>query len=368
MKKIIALILSALLVCSAASCSGGNSSSKAESKIEAATEQKTEAPTEAPTNDPEIQAALDKMAEDYEFEGVVYAVKDGTQVASYAKGKLENGDEITLESPMPVGSVSKQFCAAAVLLLQEQGKLSVDDTLDKYFSEYKNGKKITIKNLLSMRSGIPEMTEEGNENLVSNDKTEKENVDAIKKLVFSQELDHDPDTIFAYANVNYFLLSNIVEQVSGEKYVDFLRKSFFTPLNMNHTGTIGELPSNPDWAKGLDYKKVDTQPGLTNGCGDIISNAHDMTVWINALSSGKAISKDSYKAMTTDYSPETHYGYGMFLDISGGVGHYGSIGIYSAFDYINEEKKFTLFVDSNTLEQPTEINSVVDELLKALMK
>ena len=119
MKKIIALILSALLVCSAASCSGGNSSSKAESKIEAATEQKTEAPTEAPTNDPEIQAALDKMAEDYEFEGVVYAVKDGTQVASYAKGKLENGDEITLESPMPVGSVSKQFCAAAVLLLQE---------------------------------------------------------------------------------------------------------------------------------------------------------------------------------------------------------------------------------------------------------
>ena len=308
------------------------------------------------------------MAEDYEFEGVVYAVKDGTQVASYAKGKLENGDEITLESPMPVGSVSKQFCAAAVLLLQEQGKLSVDDTLDKYFSEYKNGKKITIKNLLSMRSGIPEMTEEGNENLVSNDKTEKENVDAIKKWVFSQELDHDPDTIFAYANVNYFLLSNIVEQVSGEKYVDFLRKSFFTPLNMNHTGTIGELPSNPDWAKGLDYKKVDTQPGLTNGCGDIISNAHDMTVWINALSSGKAISKDSYKAMTTDYSPETHYGYGMFLDISGGVGHYGSIGIYSAFDYINEEKKFTLFVDSNTLEQPTEINLVVDELLKALMK
>ena len=212
------------------------------------------------------------------------------------------------------------------------------------------------------------MTEEGNENLVSNDKTEKENVDAIKKWVFSQELDHDPDTIFAYANVNYFLLSNIVEQVSGEKYVDFLRKSFFTPLNMNHTGTIGELPSNPDWAKGLDYKKVDTQPGLTNGCGDIISNAHDMTVWINALSSSKAISKDSYKAMTTDYSPETHYGYGMFLDISGGVGHYGSIGIYSAFDYINEEKKFTLFVDSNTLEQPTEINLVVDELLKALMK
>ena len=150
--------------------------------------------------------------------------------------------------------------------------------------------------------------------------------------------------------------------------INSLRKSFFTPLNMNHTGTIGELPSNPDWAKGLDYKKVDTQPGLTNGCGDIISNAHDMTVWINALSSGKAISKDSYKAMTTDYSPETHYGYGMFLDISGGVGHYGSIGIYSAFDYINEEKKFTLFVDSNTLEQPTEINSVVDELLKALMK
>ena len=69
--------------------------------------------------------------EENEFEGVVYAVENGKPVASYAKGTLENGKEITLDSPMPLGSVSKQFCAAAIMLLQDQGKLSVSDTLDR---------------------------------------------------------------------------------------------------------------------------------------------------------------------------------------------------------------------------------------------
>lgn len=243
--------------------------------------------------------------EENEFEGVVYAVENGKPVASYAKGTLENGKEITLDSPMPLGSVSKQFCAAAIMLLQDQGKLSVSDTLDKYYPDYAEGKKLSLHNLLSMRSGIPELTEE-NSDVVKEDATEEENVASIKKWLFSQPLMFEPDSEFVYTNTNFLLLADIVEQVSGKKYVDFLRENFFEPLGMTHTGFIIELGSSPSWAQGNIYKQVDTQPGLTKGAGDLISNAADVTAWINALSSGKVISAEAYKAMTTDYSPEEH--------------------------------------------------------------
>ena len=271
--------------------------------------------------------------EENEFEGVVYAVENGKPVASYAKGTLENGKEITLDSP-------------------DQGKLSVSDTLDKYYSDYAEGKKLSLHNLLSMRSGIPELTEE-NSDVVKEDATEEENVASIKKWLFSQPLMFEPDSEFVYTNTNFLLLADIVEQVSGKKYVDFLRENFFEPLGMTHTGFIIELGSSPSWAQGNIYKQVDTQPGLTKGAGDLISNAADVTAWINALSSGKVISAEAYKAMTTDYSPEEHYGYGLYLQLDGGVGHYGAIQIYSAFDYVNTDKKQTLVVLSNSVYPPS---------------
>ena len=93
-----------------------------------------------------------------------------------------------------------------------------------------------------------------------------------------------------------------------------------------------------------------------------------MTTWLNALSSGKAISAESFKTMTTDYSSGGNYGYGLYLNIYGGVGHYGNISVYSAFDYINKDKDFTLFIDSNTIDQFTAIVPFSEEMLDILMK
>lgn len=365
MKKILAVILSSLIICAAAGC-GSNQKSESASKAET-TQAATEAVPEATvaTASPAVSSDLEDTIKSHDFEGIIYAVKDGKPVASYAKGKLENGSEITLDSPMPVGSVSKQFCAAAVLLLQEQGKLNVNDTLDKFYPDYKEGKKITLKNVLSMRSGIPEITEEA-ASVVTLENSEEQNVAAIKKWVFEKPLTFEPDKDFTYTNTNYFLLSDIVAQTSGKKYIDFLRENFFTKLGMTHTGSIGELDSNPKWTLGNTYKKVDLQKGLTNGCGDLISTAADITAWIEGLSSGKVISEESYKAMTTNYSDENNYGYGMFLNIEGGVGHYGNIGIYSSFDYINTDKKLTVTVFSNTIE-PTSVQGLTSDLLTDLM-
>ena len=123
----------------ASGCGAQNTPSAAET-----TQAQTEAAPEATAAaaDPTVPAGMADTIKQNEFEGVIYAVENGKAVASFASGTLENGEKITIDSPMPLGSVSKQFCAAAVLLLQEQGKLSVTDTLDKYFPEYADGKKL----------------------------------------------------------------------------------------------------------------------------------------------------------------------------------------------------------------------------------
>ena len=261
MKKILAVLLSLMLIGAASGCSSqkneSNAAADAANDTTAAQETSAAAPgATAAAADPALPKGMEETIQLHGFEGVIYATENGKPVASYAKGTLENGTEITLDSPLPIGSVSKQFCAAAILLLQEQGKLSVSDTLDKYFPDYAQGKSLTLHNLLSMRSGIPELTEESGSD-VTMENTEAQNVAAIKKWVFSQPLTFEPDEMFAYCNVNYFLLADIVEQVSGQKYTDFLRGSFFTPLGMTHSGFIGELPDSPAWAQGNTYEKVE---------------------------------------------------------------------------------------------------------------
>ena len=266
MKKILAIVLSAVIICAASGCGSKSADSKSDSAQTASAGDATTAQTApeatAVTADPAVPANVEETLRLNEFEGVVYAVEDGKPVVSFAKGTLENGSAITLDSPLPVGSVSKQFCAAAILLLQDQGKLNVKDTLDKFYPDYAEGKKLTLHNLLSMRSGIPELTEESGD-FVRMENTEEQNVAEIKKWIFSQPLMFEPDDSYVYTNTNYFLLADVVEQVSGKKYVDFLRESFFTPLGMTHTGSIGELSSSPAWAQGNTYQKVDLQPGLT---------------------------------------------------------------------------------------------------------
>ena len=104
----------------------------------------------------EYQKALDTIIEKYNISGVAYVTRNGRVMCQSATGmqNTEKGIEMTMDTLFPIGSISKQFCATAVLMLQDQGKLSVNDTIDKYFPEYKYASQITIHHLLSMRSGI----------------------------------------------------------------------------------------------------------------------------------------------------------------------------------------------------------------------
>ena len=394
MKKVISIILCSLLICSFTACTSQNNSEKNNSSVSSSAESSSSDNTASSENDDshnssepvsdssedsaessseetsdaasddvsdtelsETEKKVSELLEAEDFEGVLYAEKNGRAAVAYIRGNNEKGEPYTAETPMPVGSMSKQFCAAAVMLLQEQNKLSINDTLDKYYPEYKNSDKVTLKSMLSMRSGIKNF-EESLYDVVSADKSDEENTEAVMKWLFSTPAPEQTDVAFAYSNTNYFLLSNIVESVSGKKYIDFLRENFFSPLGMNHTGSIEEMTKGAEWANGVSYKNIDLQPGLTKGAGDLITTAEDTTTWLNALSTGKVISEESFKAMITNYSPGNNYGFGFFTSISDGFGHPGLIGSYCGADYMDTENNITIFFSSSTLKQNAVLTTI----------
>ncbi len=316
----------------------------------------------------QFNAVLDK----YKYEGIVYLTHNGEVVYQSASGTNELGKPLTIESPMYVGSVSKHFCATAILILRDQGKLSLDDTLEKYFPEYTIGKDITLKNLLTMRSGIV-----GNVTpMIENpepymDYTAEEISAAIKEWVFSQPLRFEPGVGYEYANSNYMLLSRVVEQVSGQSYADFLRQNVFEPLGMTHSGVLLEVWDDPEWAKGLSFDRLldaDRLKGFPQGAGDVITTAGDMDIWMTALKSGKVISKESFREMTEESSKETGYGYGLMVALRGGYAHAGTIGDYTAYMYLNEEYGYNLYVVTGNTPQfrPDLTQNVSAELLRIL--
>ncbi|MBR1730936.1 MAG: beta-lactamase family protein [Ruminococcus sp.] len=369
MKKIIAAVLLILLVCSASACSSDSPAKKSAQPAEKQTTETTR-PTEKITADnTDIMEFLENL-KSKNFSGIIYAEKDGKTAASYANGKLYKNKEITLDTPMPVGSISKQFCGAAIMLLQERDKLSVNDTLDKYYPEYKYASKITLHDMLCMRSGIPNYDCSVPIDDISMDNSDEENTGVMLDWVFSKELDFEPDEGYEYSNLNYTLLSNIVEKLTGKNYIDFLRENFLTPLGMNNTGSIFELKDNPEWAEAFSYQPSDIspgiEPGMAKGAGDIISNAHDMTIWMNALPSGKVVSEESYKAMTTDFTKAAaHYGYGLTLETHGGTGHGGIIGYFNSYELMIEESDITVFITSNQSGAST-IEKQLDKLVSIL--
>ncbi|MEE1218678.1 MAG: serine hydrolase domain-containing protein [Ruminococcus sp.] len=372
MKKLLVIFLCTALALSSVACSLSNteSSNIAEGTTISETKEETKPATPKIVDD-KMREQMDNTLKEFNFEGIVCLTKDGSIVYEWVTGKDEKGTDLTIDSTLYLGSVSKQFCATAIMILRDQGKLSVDDTLDIYFPEYKYGKDITIKNLLSMRSGITDrLGGDVDINSISPDNTDSENTAAIKKSIFSQPLSFDPDTAMAYCNTNYFLLANIVEQVSGQGYKEFVRENIFEPLGMKNSGFVDEVKDNPEWASGITYNTFtagEDCPGLTKGAGDVASNAADMDAWMTGLSSGKVVSVETYREMITDHSPDygTRYGYGLQGMLSDSIGHAGHIGSYYALDLINEKSGYNLFIVSN--RNSTRIRNLPYTLMKDLL-
>ena len=323
------------------------------------------------TLDSEIKAQLDSALSDNKFDGVVQISEGGHVIYQYVSGNDDNNQDLNITSSLPVGSVSKQFCAACIMLLCDQKKLSVYDTLDKYFPGYRYGEKMKIKDLLTMSSGIPG---ELSLDLSQLGADEAENTKTIRESILNEELNFDPGNGFGYSNSNYFLLADIVEQISKVSYHDFLRTNFFEPLNMTSTGFVEEIPEKYKWTAALSKTELMDEtkfPGLSKGAGDVVSNADDMDSWMQGLSSGKIISADAYKEMTGNPNPSSSngYSYGLWQMPFDGFGHAGQIEPhFSAVDYLNTDRNVYLFAASNTMSGMSFMDRLPYTLLSILFK
>ncbi len=201
-----------------------------------------------------------------------------------------------------IGSVTKQFTAAAILQQVAKGNLSVDDTLDNFFPDYPEGSKVTVDNLLHMDSGIQEYLDmmlffarasaEVRESFFNGQMTDEELLSYLYKL----PLNYTPGQLFSYSNTNYYLLALILEQVTGMPYEEYIRENFFDKCGMTHStcvevGNITSVPKDP-------YGYMPTGK-CCRGAGDVHSNVCDILLWDRALlSEGKILDGERMEYMT----------------------------------------------------------------------
>ncbi len=284
--------------------------------------------------------------------GVAFATRNGRVMYQAAQGMQDTANNVpmSMDTLFPIGSVSKQFCATAVMMLKDQGKLDVNETIDKYFPDYKYAQQITIHNLLCMRSGIYDYVNENeNQNYIYDN--EADNQREALDFIYSQELKFEPGSKYAYSNSNFFLLSLIVEQVSGIDYHEFVQTNIFDKLSMDNTGFYEELLYSdttaefiiPGYPEGLPYPA-----GLAQGAGDIVSNAKDIDKWLTAMGKGVLLSEESYELMTTDHCEgDSIYGYGINVEKGKKLSHGGNFLTYESFVLTYANENLNVFVVTN---------------------
>jgi len=296
------------------------------------------------------EAVMDQIIESVYKPGepgaTVLVAKNGKVVYRKAFGmaNLELNVPMKPEMVFEIGSITKQFTAVAVLMLMEQGKLSLNDDITKFIPDYPTqGHKITIHHLLTHTSGIKSYTGMQEwQPLWRKDMSPAEMIDVFK----NQPMDFAPGEKFLYNNSAYFLLGYIIEKASGLTYEQFLEDNIFKPLEMNNSYYGSHKKIIPNRAAGYQ-----NQDGFTNAeylsltqpysAGSIMSNVDDMLKWQNAVRDNKLVKASTiqlaFKGYSTNDNKPFYYGYGWgvneingspTLEHGGGIFGYTTNGIW----------------------------------------
>jgi CubicO group peptidase (beta-lactamase class C family) len=303
---------------------------------------------------------LDQVVQSYladkTFMGSVLVAR-GDQVLlskGYGSANLEWNIPNAPDTKFRLGSVTKQFTAASILLLEERGKLKTDDLVKKYMPDAPAAwDKITIFYLLTHTSGIPNFTG-------FPDYSSQEPFDTTpEKLVArfrDKALDFEPGEKFSYSNSGYVLLGYLVEKVSGESYAKFLQENIFGPLGMKDSGYDSNFAIIPRRAAG--YSPEPGKDGPVNAgfihmsvpfsAGALYSTTEDLLRWEQGLFGGKVLSAASLAKMTTPFKDD--YAFGLTVGTQDGhkrIEHNGGIeGFNTALAYYPDDK-LTVVVLSN---------------------
>jgi CubicO group peptidase (beta-lactamase class C family) len=314
---------------------------------------------------------FDRLAEKNKAMGSLTIAKDGNVLYTRAIGYSQiNGTEkkpLTAANRFRIASITKMFTATMILQLVEEGKLKLTDTLDKFFPQIPNAKKITIVQMLSHRSGIPN---------VRRDRESQRNVhttpitkDEMLALIVKAAPDFEPDAQHRYSNSGYFLLGLMIEKLTGKHYEEALKQRITSKIGLKDTYTAtGNIDVNKNESLtyihfGGDWKQVsETHPSTLFGGGSIVSTPNDLAKFIQALFDGKIVSKESLDQMKTMRDGE---GLGMEPHTFAGKAFYGHAGggdNYGAWLTYQPEEKLAVAYTTNAKIYPVAniVRGVID--------
>jgi CubicO group peptidase (beta-lactamase class C family) len=271
-----------------------------------------------------------QCAKAYECNGIYLVAQSGQIIYQGAVGRVSasSRERLTIHSAFDIGSISKQFTAAAIIRLAEQHQLDIDDPVSKHLAGFPYPQ-VTIRQLLNQTSGVPDVMPHYTAVILGGHASRPVELDDIVDVLRASQLPliTPPGSAFAYSNTGYTLLGKIIANVSGKSYADFLRDEFFVPLGMQHTWVrtpAMESPAGTDRAYGMrvtrngSVKPFDQVPGLyLYGGGGIYATAGDLLLWSDALHHGKVMSPAHWREATAPVTladgSMSPYGFGLSL-------------------------------------------------------
>ena len=282
------------------------------------------------TLDPALQTRVDRIAQQVlDQTGVpsasVAVVQHGKLAYTHAYGSARLATATTPAIPATpemrysIGSISKQFTAAAILLLQEEGKLTLDDPVGKYVPGLTQGEVVTIRQILSHTSGYQDYWPE---DYIMTPMLVPERSQQILDTWAKKPLDFEPGTQWQYSNTNFVIAGRIVETITGHPLMDFLTSRIFRPLGMQSVWNSDETKLTQ--ADATAYFRHALGPlrvapkegrGWMFAAGELAMTAHDLALWDESLIAQSILKPESYKQMFTEIKLKdgkgTHYGLGV---------------------------------------------------------
>lgn len=321
----------------------------------------------------------------------VAAILDGTKAPSAVVAVIRNDrvvfrkaygfrdDERRLAADVgslyEIGSITKQFTAVAILQLRDAGKLALDDKLSKYLPDAPHAAEVTLRQLLSHTSGLPEYLDGPD---IEQEAARPTTFAQLMARVAGKPLAFPPGSKMAYNNTGYILLGRVVEVVSHRSYRDYVRAHLLDRAGMKRTFTVADESRLADMAIGYRVKQgiLERAPTIHDSfgwsAGHLVSTVDDLASWSTALARGKIVDKKSYAEMTTPAPVSegtSDYGLGLFVDSvrdQPRIGHTGgSFGFTTADEFFPKQNlRIIAFTNISADPEPGETitNAVFDDL------
>jgi CubicO group peptidase (beta-lactamase class C family) len=313
-----------------------------------------------------IDADVDRVMRRADVPGaVVLIVADGQVVYRRAYGQRDREQHLPadVDTHFEIGSITKQLTAAAILQLQEAGKVDVDAKLATYLPDAPHASEVTLRQLLTHTSGLPEYLEGPD---IAVEATRPATFAQLMARIAGKPLGFAPGSRWSYCNTGYVLLGRVIEVVSHESYRHYQQAHFFDPLGMKQSFTVADEAHLPNLAQGYHHvngrleRTLPIHDSVSWSAGNIVSTIDDLQRWSAALAGGKVISPQSYAAMTTPFMTtaqvSAEYGFGLFVDSLEGqprIGHTGgAFGFTTANEYFPRQNLRIIAFTNNGDDRP----------------